>query len=118
MASRRKQTRVTLEPREAMGEFEAARGGESDGAMDPRDADGEQEVMMHREKSYFIVNPKGAIHEVDRAHAAQRLAVMGWRLATTEEIATYDAAGGNQRFDRPLAEPWTPLPLDRVEPLE
>lgn len=58
---------------------------------------------------YYLVNPGGAVHGVDRAHAASRLKTAGWRLATQEEIAAYRGQS-IQRADRPICQPWTPDP--------
>lgn len=69
-------------------------------------------------RRYFIVNPKGTIHEVDREHARERLRIAGWRVATAEEIAAYDAAGGNQVAGKPLAKPWQPDPDAAIDALE
>lgn len=65
---------------------------------------------------YYLVNPKGAIHGVDRAHAATRLKVAGWRLATEEEITVY-LGQKEQRHDRPICQPWTPDPDKQLEAL-
>lgn len=62
------------------------------------------------ERRYFIVNPAGAIHEVTREIARERLKQVGYRRATKDEIALYEAAGGNQRASSPLCEPWTDDP--------
>lgn len=62
------------------------------------------------EKTYYIVNPKGTIHSVDRAHAAWRLRTVGWRMATPEEVQLLRDAGGEQRADSPIATPWSPDP--------
>lgn len=61
-------------------------------------------------RRYFIVNPKGTLHEVTREHAAERLRIAGWRLATKDEIAQLEAAGGRQVFDAPICRPWSPDP--------
>lgn len=61
-------------------------------------------------RRYFIVNPKGAIHEVDRAHAAWRLRTVGWRMATKEEVAELDRRSGRQVHDDPICPPWSPDP--------
>lgn len=66
-------------------------------------------------KRYFVVNPKGAIHEVTREHARERLAQPGWRLATKEEIAELEARGGRQVFDNPICRPWSPDPDAQLE---
>lgn len=58
---------------------------------------------------YFIVNPSGCVHECTRAHAKWRLGTAGWRLATAAEIEAYQSAD-SQRFDRPIAQPFEPLP--------
>lgn len=73
--------------------------------------------MAKEEKFYYIVNPKGAIHDVSESHARARLKMPGWRLATKDEIADYQEAGGNQRFDRPIAEPFQPLPAEDSDEL-
>lgn len=67
--------------------------------------------------AYYLVNPGGAIHGVDRDHAAWRLKTAGWRLATEEEIATY-LAQPIQRHDRPICAPWTPDPDKQLAALE
>ena len=64
------------------------------------------------EKSYLIVNPKGIMHVVSEEHARQRLKLAGWRLASPDEKKAYFEASGNQRFDRPLASPFSPQPLE------
>ena len=40
-------------------------------------------------REYFIVNPRGIIHEVTRDHAAKRLKSPGWRVPTPEELEIY-----------------------------
>lgn len=67
---------------------------------------------MSEEKSYLIVNPKGAMHIVTEAHARERLKLAGWRLATAEEKAAFAASGGNQTHKKPLAKPWSNAPLE------
>lgn len=69
-------------------------------------------------RRYFIVNPRGAIHEVTREHAKERLRSAGWRMATPEEIAALTAANGHQMFDKPICPRWAPDPdaqLDEAE---
>jgi len=66
---------------------------------------------VSEEKNYLIVNPKGVMHVVSEAHARERLKLVGWRLASPEEKQAYFEAKGNQRFDRPLAAPFSPAPL-------
>lgn len=62
-------------------------------------------------KRYFIVNPAGAIHEVDYDHAQERLKQPGYRSATKAEVKKLQAAGGNQRFDQPICEPFKATPV-------
>lgn len=66
---------------------------------------------------YYIVNPAGAIHGVDREHAKWRLAAPGWRLATEDEIATYKGQKV-QRSDKPICVPWSPDPDKQLAELE
>jgi len=66
---------------------------------------------VSEEKNYLIVNPKGVMHVVSEAHACERVKTVGWRLASLEEKQAYFEAQGNQRFDRPLAAPFSPAPL-------
>ena len=61
-------------------------------------------------KRYFIVNPAGAIHEVKDDHARKLLARPGYRSATAAEVKKLNAAGGNQRWDDPICEPFTTEP--------
>ena len=63
---------------------------------------------------YFIVNPHGVIHECDADHARWRLRMPGYRLATLDEVKELMARGGNQRFDDPICEPWSPEPAPLV----
>jgi hypothetical protein len=78
------------------------------------------------ERRYFIVNPAGCIHEVDRDHAAGRLKKSpGWRMATKEEVALLSSdrrgpngtkiASGEQRYDAPICPPWTPDPDAQID---
>lgn len=67
-------------------------------------------------RRYFIVNPAGCIHEVDREHARWRLSIVGWRMATAAEVAQLDAQGGEQRADSPICQPWTPDPDKLIDP--
>lgn len=67
-------------------------------------------------RRYFIVNPKGCIHEVERDHAATRLkSSPGWRMATAAEVAELDARGGEQRADSPVCTPWSPDPDAQID---
>lgn len=60
------------------------------------------------EQKIYLVNPAGAIHVVSREHAKWRLRSPGYRKATAAEIAALEAADGFQRFDQPIAAPWSP----------
>ena len=74
---------------------------------------------LPEEKFYYIVNPKGTIHSVNREHARMRLKQAGWRIATADEVAKLKAADGNQIFNKPLAKPFSPEPdLEPVLPDE
>ncbi len=55
---------------------------------------------------YYIVNPHGAIHECDGAHAKERLQQVGWRLATADEVKRLEEQGGNQVFTAPIGREW------------
>ncbi len=58
----------------------------------------------------WLVNPGGAIHEVTRELAAERLHDPGWRLATDAEVAELKQRGGHQSADNPICEPQSPEP--------
>ncbi|NOK59128.1 MAG: hypothetical protein GFH27_549283n412 [Chloroflexi bacterium AL-W] len=70
------------------------------------------------EKSYHIVNPRGAIHVVTREHAASRLRQAGWRLATKQEIAKLARQKGRQLHDKPICTPWSPDPEQQIVELD
>ena len=71
--------------------------------------------MIEEEKTYFIVNKAGAVHEVTESHAKNRLAnSIGFRLAKKAEIQKYYDAD-IQRHDRPIAKPFTPSKLEAQE---
>lgn len=77
-------------------------------------------VAGDKPKQYYIVNPKGCLHEVDREHAAWRLSQIGYRLAKPEEIAALNSprggmAPGEQRFEQPIATPWSPDPDQQLD---
>ena len=71
---------------------------------------------MKEEKTYYIVNPAGAIHQVNEAHAKWRLGIVGWRLATKEEIQKLLDAKGAQEWDEPICEPFTSEPGEQELP--
>ena len=62
------------------------------------------------EKGYYIVNPRGVIHCVDRTNATSQLKRVGYRLATKAEVGAYKAANGKQEVGKPLAKPYNPEP--------
>jgi|FLYN01.1.fsa_nt_gi hypothetical protein len=69
-------------------------------------------------RRYFLVNPKGAIHEVTREHARERLKQAGWRMANTAEIEELERRNGLQVFDRPICRPWSPDPDEQLDLVE
>lgn len=79
----------------------------------PRQAQPEQASRF-----YHIVNPAGAIHECDYEHARWRLGMVGWRLASAEELAELTARSGEQRANDPICEPWSPDPDRQLGLLE
>jgi len=70
---------------------------------------------MDEEKTYWIVNPAGAIHNVTREHAKNRLKTPGFRLASKEEIAKLQEAGFNQIWDKPICPKWSSEPPEDQE---
>lgn len=83
----------------------------------PADAKPEQEQKAAEKKRtrYFVVNPAGAVHEVTREHAEQRLSLAGWRMATDDEIARYEQTPV-QSARAPIAPPDAPdLPDEGAE---
>ncbi len=72
--------------------------------------------MADEMKTYFIVNPSGAVHEVTRAHAEEVLKNPGFRPATNEEIQKLHDQKGDQIWDKPICKPWSPknLPDQKV----
>ena len=59
----------------------------------------------NEDKNYFIVNPKGAVHEVPYAIARQRLQQVGYRIATKAEIAKLSELGGKQTIGKVAGQP-------------
>ena len=64
---------------------------------------------MAEQKRYYLVNPAGAIHEVTKEHAAARLVDARYRMATAAEVEIYRETEV-QKFDAPIARPWSPDP--------
>lgn len=73
--------------------------------------------MATRQRTYYIVNPAGAIHGVDEANARMRLRQVGYRMAESEEVAVYKETRV-QRSDAPIARPWSPEPKPFDDPLD
>ena len=67
-------------------------------------------AKKENEKTYYIVNPKGAVHGVTREHARLRLRQAGYRPATRGEVEELMRRGGHQVFDNPIAKPFKPEP--------
>lgn len=66
-------------------------------------------------KKYYIVNPAGAVHGVEREHAVERIQQVGWRKASPDEIREYKKRS-EQRADDPIAAPWNPeLMIEEIE---
>ncbi len=55
---------------------------------------------------FFIVNPRGAIHQVTKEHMRFRLLQPGYREATPEEVQELERRDGVQVFDNPICKPW------------
>lgn len=67
----------------------------------------------------WMVNPAGAIHLMKKRDAESRLRwSRGWRPATKDEVALYEAAKGKQEADKPLCKPYVALPTEIVLPDE
>ncbi|MCK6629350.1 MAG: hypothetical protein L6R45_29760 [Anaerolineae bacterium] len=61
-------------------------------------------------KRYFIVNPAGAVHEVDYEHARWRLGQKkGFRMAEKHEVEAY-LNTAVQVAEKPIARPYTEEP--------
>lgn len=68
-----------------------------------------QRLGVEKQPTYYIVNKGGAIHMVNADLVKACLKKVGYRLATDEEIERYKAHP-EQRFNKPLCEPWSPEP--------
>lgn len=69
------------------------------------------EDLPESEKPYYIINPAGAIHGVNKDRARELLRKPGYRMATKEEVKMYMAAKPHKGFG-PVAKPWNPEPED------
>lgn len=67
-------------------------------------------MAAKKAKRFFIVNPAGAVHEVNEDHAKVRLGQIGYRMATKPEIDEY-LKRPTQLFDDPIAEPFQAEPV-------
>lgn len=60
------------------------------------------------DEKFYIVNPKGAVHEVTQQHAEDRInADPRWRMAEKAEVASY-LKTPQQTADKPIATPYVP----------
>lgn len=71
--------------------------------------------MYDDEKSYYLVNPSGTIHNLPETLARIRLQQVGWRMATKEEIATLFKRKGLQTIKSRIAPKWSPEPPEIQE---
>ena len=92
-------------------------GDESGATVKPVEPQAKPVKQQGKAGVYYIVNPAGAVHSVERDHAAWRLRTAGWRMATEEEIAAYRGQE-IQRHDRPIAPKWAPDPDKQIAELE
>lgn len=70
---------------------------------------GKKGALQGKDEVFYIVNPAGAVHTVDRDHCKYRLRQVGYRLATEDEIKAYQSQRV-QRPKNPIAPPWSPEP--------
>lgn len=66
--------------------------------------------MYEDEKSFYLVNPSGTVHNLPETLARERLRLPGWRMATKEEITILFKRKGVQNTKSRIAEPWSPEP--------
>lgn len=66
------------------------------------------ERVIPAEETIWMVNPAGALHQCTVDHARERMGLVGWRKATESEIAELKKRRGFQRFDDPVAKPFSP----------
>ena len=66
--------------------------------------------MYDDEKSYYLVNPSGTVHNMPATLAKDRLKEVGWRMATKDEIATLFRRKGLQTTKSRIAPKWSPEP--------
>lgn len=51
---------------------------------------------------YFVVNPHGAVHEVEAGDFHELTRRTNWRAATPEEVSELARRGGNQSAENPI----------------
>lgn len=73
--------------------------------------------MYEDEVTKYLVNPDGAIHAMPYSLAKARLGVIGWRMATKEEIAKLQKQKGTQRAGKPICKPWSSEPPEEEQEL-
>lgn len=77
-----------------------------------RPTPGKNDVPSERaipaERTVYLVNPAGAIHDCTLEHARERMRTVGWRKATDAEIAELKKRKGLQVFDDPICKPFSP----------
>ena len=71
--------------------------------------------MYEDEKSFYLVNPGGTVHNMPETLARIRLQQVGWRMATKEEIATLFRRKGLQTTKSRIAPKWSPEPPEFQE---
>ncbi|MCL4867797.1 MAG: hypothetical protein KJ063_02415 [Anaerolineae bacterium] len=64
-----------------------------------------KKTQMVEGKTYFLVNPAGAVHEVNHEIAKARLNQVGYRIATPAEVAALQAMGGTQTIGQVAGRP-------------
>lgn len=81
-------------------------------------------MTEEQEKTYYLVNPSGTIHECTREHAKMRLKQVGYRLASGAEFKKYQDLKADaerrkkpftQDWEHPICKPWSPEPDVEVE---
>lgn len=80
----------------------------ADAQMKAVDAERKAERAIPAEETIWMVNPSGALHQCTHEHATERYKKVGWREATVAEIAELKKRHGLQRFDDPIAQPFSP----------
>ena len=66
--------------------------------------------MYEGEKTYYLVNKSGTIHNLPETLARERLQLAGWRVATKEEIAELFRRKGIQNTKSRICKKWLAEP--------